>query len=224
MLKPALDREMRSITQAAVPSQQATPLSNGHSEQTKPRAGVRNITSLTELENALSSAAKSCAVVFFTSSTCAPCKVLYPTYDALAEEAGGKAVLIKVDINFAREIAAKYKVQATPTIMTFLKGKKDEEWAGADVVRLRTTVQLLIQSAHPRHPHSDLEVSRLLSAAEKPIKYTKIPPLDKLKVKLGQFATHPVVTRMHNFITTSTADDTIKQGNRPTLPSPIAQT
>ena len=101
-----------------------------------------------ELESTLASASSSCAVVFFTSSTCAPCKILYPTYDELAEEAGDKAVLIKVDINFAQEIASKYNMRATPTIMTFLKGQKEEEWAGADVVRLRTSVQLLIHAAH----------------------------------------------------------------------------
>jgi hypothetical protein len=135
---------------------------------------------------------------------------LYPTYDELATSAGDKAVLIKVDINFAQEIAAKYNVRATPTIMTFLKGEKDEEWAGADVNRLRTTVERLVRMAHPPHPHINFPVSALVEAAGKPVRYTKIPPLDKLIAKLGKAADDPIISSMKQFI--SGLDKTVKQG------------
>lgn len=198
MLRPYLDQSMRSITQA--PIVQAPPPSAPRVPLHSP-ARVRSITSAQELESALDSAKNSCAVVVFTSSTCAPCKLLYPTYDELAQEAGDKAVLIKVDINFAQEIASKYKVHATPTIMTFLKGTKEEEWAGADVLRLKNTVQYLIRQAHPAHPHTTIRAFGLLDAAAKPVRYTKIPPLDKLLPKLGALEKDPAVQSMKTFLT-----------------------
>jgi desumoylating isopeptidase 1 len=209
MLRPMLDRSMRPITQAPVPNQ-STVHTNGASQPQQVSAKVLNITAASELETALSSATDSCAVIFFTSSTCGPCKILYPTYDELAAAAGDKATLIKVDINFAQEIAAKYHVRATPTIQTFLKGEKDEEWSGADVVRLRTTVERLVRMAHPPHPHSNFPVFALVEVAGKPIQYTKIPPLDKLVAKLGKAAEEPIVASVKQFI--SGLNNTVKQG------------
>ena len=98
MLKPQLESAMRGVTQApvapqAIPQQNtytpvashgapATPSlrvngggieSNGHILHV-----VHNVIKLQDLEALLSSANKSCAVIFFTSSTCAPCKIVYP--------------------------------------------------------------------------------------------------------------------------------------------------
>jgi desumoylating isopeptidase 1 len=206
MLKPHLDRAMRPITQAPVapqPAQTAPP--------DKPIGAVRNIHSLSELEQALAAASTSCAAIFFTSSTCAPCKILYPTYDALAAEAGPAATLIKVDINAAPAIASAYKVRATPTIMTFLHGQKDEEWAGADVTRLRTTVERLVRMAHPPHPHTKLQTAALVDAARGPVRYAKVPPLDKLVGVLGPAGQDPAVAAARKFISGLNAG--VKQGS-----------
>jgi thiol-disulfide isomerase/thioredoxin len=194
MLRPMLDQSMRSVTQApvvSVPRPSAAPKALG---------AVKNITVLSELEKSLEAATQSCAVIFFTSSTCGPCKVLYPIYDELAQEAGDKATLIKVDINYAQEIAAKYNVRATPTIQTFLKGEKEEEWAGADVQRLKSSVEYLIRTAHPPHPHTKLSIYSLVDSASKPVRYQKVPPLDKLITKLGPLSTDPSLLEMKSFL------------------------
>jgi desumoylating isopeptidase 1 len=160
---------------------------------------------MSELDAAMLSAKDSCAVVFFTSSTCGPCKDLYPVYDELSVEAGDRALLVKIDINFAQDIVSKYKVHATPTIMTFFKGEKDEEWAGADVQRLRTTVERLIRMAHPPHPHTKIPVHALVVAAGNPVRFTKIPPLDKLIPKLGAAANDPIIPSMKVFLSNLTS-------------------
>jgi thiol-disulfide isomerase/thioredoxin len=206
MLRPMLDQSMRRITQAPV-AEASIPQ---QSHQTLKTVKVQNIRRLVELDSAMANAATSCAVIFFTSSTCAPCKLLYPTYDDLAASAGDQAVLIKVDIDYAQEIAEKYSVHATPTIMTFLHGQKDEEWAGADINRLRSSVERLIRMAHPPHPHSDLSVIALVDAASKPVRYTKIPPLDKLMPKLGDIGKDPIVSSIKSFI--AGLNGTLKQG------------
>lgn len=220
MLKPQLESAMRGVTQApmaaqAIPQQNTyTPMtSNGTSATSGVRVKgggiesnglvhvVHNVTKLQELERLLSSAKTSCAIIFFTSSTCAPCKIVYPAYDELAAEAGSKAVLIKVDINQAYEIGSKYRIRATPTFMTFLRGEKENEWSGAVEGQLRGNVRMLIQMAHPPHPHSQLKLQTLQRLHEKPVTCAKIPPLEKLIAKLGPLQNDPSVTALKTFIT-----------------------
>ena len=220
MLKPQLDQAMRGITQAPVPRANipapARPntngtlnehsangqMANGHAmngHKEFPGGTVYNVTTLSNLDKLLESAKNSCAVIFFTSATCPPCKLVYPAYDELAAEAGSKAVLIKVDLSAAYEVGARYQVRVTPTFMTFLKGEKENEWAGASEGQLRGNVRMLIQMAHPLHPHMNLRLPTL-QRRHKPVTYTKIPPLDKITAKMGSSATNPSITTLKTFI------------------------
>ncbi|KAF2666929.1 putative thioredoxin [Microthyrium microscopicum] len=197
MLKPYLDQAMRPITQAPV---QSTIPSQPSATRSTDSGAVRNITSISELEKALASAKNSCSIIFFTSSTCGPCKILYGPFDQAARETGDRAVFIKVDINLAQAIAEQYRISATPTFMTFLKGAKQEQWAGADLQRLQSSLKYLLAAAYPAHPHTSLPVSALVAAGRTPIRYTKLPPLDKLIPKLGSLATDPSVLAMKTFL------------------------
>ena len=218
MLKPQIDQAMRGITQAPTPPS-AIPRSgasvrrpsngttiptssesNGSASNGQVPGVVRNVSQLRVLESYLESAKDSCAVIFFTSATCPPCKLVYPAYDELAAEAKDKAVLIKVDTSQAYEIASKYQIRATPTFMSFLKGEKESEWVGANESQLRGNVRLLLQMAHPPHPHSQLRLPTLQKHHKQPVTYTKIPPIDKLVAKLGSYSHDPAVTSMKNFI------------------------
>ena len=214
MLKPQLDSAMRGITQAPVPpssvpqaSTASAQLSNGRmvtngAAKSNLEGRVRNTTSLQEMERLLETAKKTCAVIFFTSSTCAPCKIVYPAYDELAAEAGNKAVLIKVDLNMSYDIGNKYKVRATPTFFTFLHGEKIDEWSGASAAKLRGNVNMLLQMAHPPHPHTNLVLKNLQRPHQKYVIYSKIPPLDKLVAKLGPTGADPAVTALKVFTVT----------------------
>ncbi|OCL14302.1 DUF862-domain-containing protein [Glonium stellatum] len=212
MLRPQIDNAMRSITQAPVPEQQTSlahtsasnTTINGFSHVPLPvfESRVHNITSLHEMEKLLNLAANSCAIIFFTSSTCAPCKLLYPAYDNLATEFGTKAMFIKVDINDAYTIAAKYNVRVTPTVLTYLKGLKQDEWSGADERQLRSNVNILLGAAFPSHPHLSRNVSNLLHTNLHPVIYSKLPPLDKLIARMGDAGHDPVITTIVSFIRT----------------------
>ncbi|CAK1361942.1 Desumoylating isopeptidase 1 [Cercospora beticola] len=221
MLKPQIDASMRSITQAPVPPQNRPPATNGHSVQSTPKApntraspvkdsavpadNVRygQVISLTDknaLDTHLAGAADSCITIFFTSSTCAPCRLAYPTFDILAEEYP-QALFIKIDINFARELAERYSIRATPTFMTFGKGGvKQEEWTGADPSLLKANVEALIQKTFPPHPHLTLSVPTLQYGSLKPYVFSKVPPLDKLMGKLGSAASHRDIVSLRTFV------------------------
>nr|KMM71899.1 hypothetical protein CPAG_08198 [Coccidioides posadasii RMSCC 3488] len=235
MMKPYIDNMLRGPAQGPPPQpgQPMTP-STPQALVPSPSGRVHNVTTLNELKNLLLQAQNSCAVIFFTSSTCPPCKLVYPAYDQLAEEVGNKATLIKVDINYAYEISSTYNVRATPTFMTFLKGQKDDEWSGADEGRLRSNVRLLVQMAWPPHPHTNMKLPSLQRMIDSYICYRKVPPLDKLVQKVGPAANDPILAELVTFLKQESKPNSAKppipnlsslaafvQTNFPRLPSEI---
>ncbi|CAD6439525.1 123e1eb5-9b6d-4d6f-bd95-90e901397d17 [Sclerotinia trifoliorum] len=161
---------------------------------------VRHVTTSTELDNLLKSAKKKCAVIFFTSRNCAPCKTLYPVFEQLAKDAGRKAILIIVDISRSYEIATKYGVTTTPSFATYLQGEEEKRWAGGDIATLRANVGLLVQMAFPPHAHESLRLPALRAPDMLPVIYTKVPPLEKLKAKMGPAADVPAVKGVLHFV------------------------
>ena len=212
MLKPQLDQAMRGVPQAPVPpsgisNEQPLGASNGAATNHASSGEDANVpgvvykpTKITQLDQLLNSAKEKCAVIFFTSTTCPPCKLVYPAYDELAAAAGNKAVLIKVDLKDSYEIGAKYQIRVTPTFWTFLKGEKENEWTGANESQLRGNVNLLLQMANPVHPHRLLRLSTLQRPHTKPVIYDKTPPLDKLIAKMGNAAPKPAISALKEFI------------------------
>ncbi|OQD71553.1 hypothetical protein PENPOL_c001G03787 [Penicillium polonicum] len=248
MMKPQIEMALKGVTQgtgtgpAPGPSVQPTtaravppaPQAVAH-----PGTGtVRMVSNLSQLQSELSGASHSCAVIFFTSSTCPPCKAVYPTYDQLAAEAGDRGTLIKVDIGVARDVGMKYSVRSTPTFMTFLKGQKMDQWSGATPAKLVGNVRMLLEMAHPAHPHRQLRLPSLQREITTFVMYKKVPPLEKLLqklpdtfkdgqgvaqviefVKLRQSTTGPVadirVPDLHTFATTLTSTySTLPSGSR----------
>ncbi|RLL97838.1 hypothetical protein CFD26_107214 [Aspergillus turcosus] len=231
MMKPQIEQALRGVTQAAAPAPQPLPRAPVTAAAPARHGTVRQVSNLSQLEEQLESAVKSCAVIFFTSATCPPCRVVYPTYDELAEEAGDKAVLIKVDISAAYDVSMKYGVRATPTFVTFLKGNKLDEWSGADPAKLRGNVRLLIEMAHPTHRHRQLHLPSFQRHLSNFVMYKKVPPLDKLVQKLQPHHEDPRLKSIIAFITarssttpTSPAADVALPDALPTFASYLQST
>jgi len=200
MLNQQIDAKKRAGGILGIQEQSAGSSSKPKSELHHHKAVVRNITNAAALESLLSGANHSCAVIFFTSATCPPCKTLYPLYDQLAAEVGDKAVLIKVDVSQAYDVGSKYSVSATPTFITFLRGKQQERWSGSDPNALRSNVQLLVHLAWPPHPHQLLNLPTLSNPNANPVTFTKVPPLPKLLAKMGPAANDAPVQGVKKFI------------------------
>jgi thiol-disulfide isomerase/thioredoxin len=215
MMKPQIEAALKGVTQgsglgpvsgpsvqptAARPSQ--TPTAPPTMAPAPPIVGrVRNVTNLSQLETHLRAASNSCAVIFFTSSTCPPCKIVYPTYDELAEEVGEHGRLIKVDVGSAYDVSRKYNVRATPTFMTFLKGQKQDQWSGANPAQLKGRVRMLLEQANPPHPHRNLRLPSLQRNITNFVTYKKVPPLEKLVQKLpAAFKESPTVAPVIDFV------------------------
>lgn len=70
-------------------------------------------------------------LVDFFATWCGPCKMMAPVLDQLAEEVEGKAKVYKLDVDAARDIAAKYKVMSVPTLIFFKNGEVVDQIVGA---------------------------------------------------------------------------------------------
>ena len=61
-------------------------------------------------------------LVEFGAAWCPPCRALEPIVDALAE-ARTDVKVVKVDIDAAPVVSARYRVRAAPTVLVFRAGK-----------------------------------------------------------------------------------------------------
>ncbi len=169
-------------------------------------AAIKTPSTVNELDELLSKCKNSCAVIFFTSQNCGPCRTLYPLYEELAAEAAYKGTLIRVDVGKSHDIGAQYSVSATPTFITFLKGEQENRWSGADAGKLSGNVRLLLKMAWPPHQHESLRLPTLRGSSTKSVLYSKVPPLDKLLLKMGDSAGNPAVQGVKNFVAARSAE------------------
>ncbi|KAG9102103.1 hypothetical protein FRC06_002319 [Ceratobasidium sp. 370] len=171
-----------------------------------------NSASLTSLLNA-----HKTAVVFFTSASCAPCRMVEPAFEDYARERGGPDVaFVKVSLDGigGQGVAAQYGIRATPTFLFFLNAEKMDELKGPDGHELKTKIDLLLYQAFPPHPHMSLAVPSLKKLSTQPIVYEQVPDLSKLLMKLQ--ATTKSLSQLDSDTSLADVADIIRtQGPRP---------
>ncbi|KAK9275704.1 hypothetical protein L1049_022971 [Liquidambar formosana] len=94
---------------------------------------VIGIHSASELHTKLNAATRTSrlGILYFTATWCGPCCFISPLYTSLAEKYQ-KIVFLKVDIDEARDVAARWNIRSVPSFFFIKNGKEVDKVVGAD--------------------------------------------------------------------------------------------
>ncbi|MBA2340136.1 MAG: thioredoxin [Pyrinomonadaceae bacterium] len=70
-------------------------------------------------------------LVDFWAAWCAPCRMLAPTVDAVAEKYAGNASVVKLNVDENPGVSQRYGIKGIPTLILYKNGKEEERVVGA---------------------------------------------------------------------------------------------
>ncbi len=70
-------------------------------------------------------------LVDFYSPTCAPCMMMHPVVERLAERRKGEIMVVKVNTDQSPGLAAQFGIRAVPTFIILSKGRERGRTSGA---------------------------------------------------------------------------------------------
>jgi len=83
----------------------------------------KNIKILTN-KNFKTAIKRDLVLVDFWAPWCAPCKIIAPTLNEIAEEYSDKVTIAKVNVDQQKQVAQKFKIRNIPTLILFKDGKE----------------------------------------------------------------------------------------------------
>lgn len=89
--------------------------------QPDPGQGLVHIATAADFNRYIAQATLPCLVDFY-SDTCPPCRALAPTIGSLAEKYRDRAVVCKINVDTAPQLAAPYGIDAIPAVLFFEGG------------------------------------------------------------------------------------------------------
>lgn len=70
-------------------------------------------------------------LVDFWAEWCAPCRMLAPTVEAVAERYAGNANVVKLNVDENPSTSQRYGIKGIPTLILFKNGREEERLVGA---------------------------------------------------------------------------------------------
>ena len=90
-----------------------------------------DVTDATFQTEVIDRSATTAVVLDLWAPWCGPCKTLGPILEKVVDETGGRAVLVKVDIDENPGIAQAFRVQSIPMVVGFKDGQPVDAFMGA---------------------------------------------------------------------------------------------
>ena len=70
-------------------------------------------------------------LIDFWAAWCAPCRMLAPTVEAVAEKYSATARVVKLNVDENPSVSQRYGIKGIPTLILFKGGKEEERVVGA---------------------------------------------------------------------------------------------
>ena len=70
-------------------------------------------------------------LVDFWAAWCAPCRMLAPTVEAVAQSFQETATVVKLNVDDNPQVSQRYGIKGIPTLILFKNGKEEERVVGA---------------------------------------------------------------------------------------------
>ena len=70
-------------------------------------------------------------LVDFWAAWCAPCRMLAPTVEAVADKYAATARVVKLNVDDNPSVSQRYGIKGIPTLILFKNGKEEERVVGA---------------------------------------------------------------------------------------------
>lgn len=80
-------------------------------------------------------------LVDFWAVWCAPCRIIAPVIDEIAESYGAKIKVGKVNVDDNSKIASQYGIRSIPTVILFKDGQVAEQVIGANAAEIKKIVE-----------------------------------------------------------------------------------
>ena len=86
-------------------------------------------------QDVMEASSKTPVLIDVWAEWCAPCKMIAPIVEELAEEFDGKVKFTKLDVDSNPRSATNFGIRGIPTLLIFNDGKPIDQVVGADIVK-----------------------------------------------------------------------------------------
>jgi thioredoxin 1 len=69
-------------------------------------------------------------VVDFWAEWCAPCRMVAPALEAIADEYADRAKIGKLNVDENQSVTSRYQIRGIPTLLLFKNGEVQEQYVG----------------------------------------------------------------------------------------------